>query len=85
MNHSEIRAYSKYTCSYDKQVSRNSVTAKASQNPNGGFPKLGVPFGGPNNKDYGILGSILGSPHFGKLSNERAMNQGFWVGLRDGL
>ena len=28
----------------------------------GGFPKLGVPFGDPNNKDYSILGSILGSP-----------------------
>ena len=33
----------------------------------GVFPKLGVPFGGPHNKDYGILGSILGSPYFGKL------------------
>ena len=28
-----------------------------------GFPKLGVPFfGGPDTKDYRILGSILGSP-----------------------
>ena len=26
----------------------------------GGFPKLGVPFGRPYNKDYSILGSILG-------------------------
>ena len=34
----------------------------------GGFPKLGVPFlGDPHNKDYSILGSILGSPYFGKL------------------
>ena len=33
----------------------------------GGFPKLGVPFGDPYNKDYGILGSILGYPNFGKL------------------
>ena len=24
-------------------------------------------FGGPHNKDYSILGSILGSPYFGKL------------------
>ena len=32
-----------------------------------GFLTLGVPFGGPNNKDYSILGSILGSPYFGKL------------------
>ena len=32
-----------------------------------GFPKLGVPFRGPKNKDYSILGSILGSPYFGKL------------------
>ena len=35
--------------------------------------KLGVSqnsgylFGGPHNKDYSILGSILGSPYFGKL------------------
>ena len=29
-----------------------------------GFLKLGV---GPNNKDHSILGSILGSPYFGKL------------------
>ena len=27
----------------------------------------GYPFGGPNNKDYSILGSILGFPYFGKL------------------
>ena len=33
----------------------------------GGFPKLGVPFWVPNNEDYSILGSILGSPCFGKL------------------
>ena len=26
----------------------------------GGFPELGAPFGGPNNKDYSIWGSILG-------------------------
>ena len=30
------------------------------------FPELGVPFfRGPNNKDYNILGSILGSPFLG--------------------
>ena len=35
----------------------------------GSVLKLGVPFlfGGPHNKDYSILGSILGSPYFGKL------------------
>ena len=27
----------------------------------------GYHFRGPNNKDYNILGSILGSPYFGKL------------------
>ena len=33
-----------------------------------GFPKIrGYLFGGPNNQDYSILGSILGSPYFGKL------------------
>ena len=33
-------------------------------------PKIlirGTLFGGPHNKDYSILGSILGSPYFGKL------------------
>ena len=33
----------------------------------GGFQSLGYHFGGPYNKDYSILGSILGSPYFGKL------------------
>ena len=34
----------------------------------GDFPKFGVPFlGGPNNEDYSILGSTLGSPDFRKL------------------
>ena len=27
----------------------------------------GYDFGGPNNKDYNMLGSILGSPYYGKL------------------
>ena len=37
----------------------------------GGFPKLGGTFlGGPHNKDYNMLGSILGSPCFGKLPFE---------------
>ena len=30
-------------------------------------PNQGYLFGGPQNKDYCILGSILGSPNFGKL------------------
>ena len=33
----------------------------------GGFSKLGVPFGGPDNKDYSILRPILVSPSFEKL------------------
>ena len=34
----------------------------------GGFLKLGVPYwGGPYNKDYSILGFIVGSHYFGKL------------------
>ena len=33
-----------------------------------GFPKIRVTFlAGPHNKDHNILGSILGSPHLGKL------------------
>ena len=34
------------------------------------FPKLGLLFGGPHNKDYSILGSTLGPPYLGKLPNE---------------
>ena len=33
----------------------------------GGFPNLVVPFEGPYNRDYNILGLIWGSPDFGKL------------------
>ena len=33
----------------------------------GGFLKLGYHFGGPHDKDYSILGSILGFSYFGKL------------------
>ena len=32
-----------------------------------GFPKLGVPLWGPYNKDYRIVGSMLGPPDSGKL------------------
>ena len=33
-----------------------------------GFPKIrGTLFGGPHNKEYSILGSMLGSPYSGKL------------------
>ena len=39
-----------------------------SYGPYGGFPKLGVPFWGPNNKDYSILGSILGVPLFSEIT-----------------
>ena len=33
----------------------------------GASQNRGTLFGGPHNKDYSILGSILGSPYFGKL------------------
>ena len=34
----------------------------------GGFPqKLAYPYGGPYNKEYTIVGSILGSSHFVEL------------------
>ena len=35
----------------------------------GGFPELGI-LGGPNNKDYSILGSILGFPYVGKFPHK---------------
>ena len=31
----------------------------------GGFPELGVPFWGPYDGDYNMLGPILGSTHVG--------------------
>ena len=38
--------------------------------PKWGFPKIrGTLIGGPRNKDYSILGSILGSPNFGNVPN----------------
>ena len=38
-----------------------------------GFPKLGLPFWGPKNKDCRSLGSILGSPYLGKLPNDGSL------------
>ena len=36
-----------------------------------GFPKIrGTLFGSPYNKDYSILGSLLGPHYFGKLPNQ---------------
>ena len=41
------------------------------------FPKIrGTFFGGPYNKDYGILGSISGSPYLGKLPSKYAVLAG---------
>ena len=41
---------------------------KKAEDPNGGFPKLGVPFLGVARIRTSILGSILGSPDFGNVS-----------------
>ena len=41
----------------------------------------GYPFGGPYNKDYSILGSILGSPYFEKLPNRLQTDVGNHLGL----
>ena len=39
-----------------------------------GFPKIrGTFFGGPSNKDYSILRSILGPPYLEKLPNALGM------------
>ena len=37
---------------------------------------MGTFFGGPHNKDYSILGSILGSPYFGKLPFSGCTHEG---------
>ena len=55
----------------------------------GGFPKLGYLTGGPHNKEYSILGSILGSPYFGKLpcddnNNQKNTGRKVLVANRDG-
>ena len=36
----------------------------------GVYQNYGYLFGGSHNKDYSILGSILGSPYFGKLLHQ---------------
>ena len=41
-----------------------------------GFPKLGVPFWAPYNKDYNISGSVLGFPYLGKLPYDGALHRG---------
>ena len=41
----------------------------------------GYHFGGPYNKDYSILGSILGSPYFGKLPCRISDSEGRSVGM----
>ena len=49
------------------------------------FPKLGVPFRGPYNKDSSILGFILGSPYFGKLPHDSFPPVGIPDGSRRSL
>ena len=46
----------------------------------GSFPKLGVPFGGPHNKDYSIFLVYIGVPQFWELPC-----QGSIQGLHGGL
>ena len=46
----------------------------------------GYQFGGPNSTDYSILGSILGSPYFGKPPYSRlyiAVMVGPWSPLKN--
>ena len=40
----------------------------------GASQNWGYHFRSPNNKDYSVLGSILGSPYLGKLPNEHDYN-----------
>ena len=50
-------------------VSAYEVVARVTEDT-WGFPKIRVTFlGGPHNKDYSILGSILGPPYLRKLPN----------------
>ena len=45
-----------------------SMEAHFRESSCGDFPKIMCTiFGGPNNMEYSVLGSILGSPDFGKL------------------
>ena len=48
----------------------SNPTSPCNQTSHAGFAKLGVPLlGGPNNKDWNILASILGSPYLENLPN----------------
>ena len=49
----------------------------------GGFQKLGYLFGGPNNKGYDTLGSILGNVYLGKRLSPPANDEGLCVQLND--
>ena len=68
--HLEIYSYTPFCTSWFLEELRNPDD-EYQHTRHGSFPKLGVPFGGPYDscydKDYRILGSILGSPNFGKL------------------
>ena len=44
------------------------------------FPKIrGTLFGGPHNKDHSFLGSMLGSPYFGKLLYRGSIGLSRWL------
>ena len=43
----------------------------------GGFPELGVPFGGgSHNEDYDLLGSLLGSAYFWETTTSDFLKTG---------
>ena len=48
-----------------KQTEKNIQSGSDATGSYRGFPKKGAPFGVPSNKDYSILGSILGFPVLG--------------------
>ena len=47
---------------------REKLPEQACAGTHEGFPRLRYLFGGPQNKDHNIMGSILGSPFLWKLS-----------------
>ena len=61
-----LAAIQKRLSNHTGQIPKNGAPLRTRKSYEG-LPKLGIPFAGPQNRDYRILVSILGSLHFGKL------------------
>ena len=64
-----VRLSEEMRCSSSQHSNPAPPSSTSSQHQIGVSQNYGYLFGGPHNKDYSILRSILGSPYIGKLPN----------------